>query len=129
MTEVREREDMAVIAQQPEESRLADPRLRDLSLRDWRQIFLRAVKRLLDDHGTMLASALAYSTFFAIPSVLLVVVGTFTLVVGPDTISSLMQHFSSVMPAEATSLLGQSLHRLDRSPSESVAVTLVGAVL
>ncbi|MGZ4332818.1 MAG: YihY/virulence factor BrkB family protein [Gaiellaceae bacterium] len=114
---------------QPDESRLADPRLRDLSLRDWREIFVRAVKRLLADNGTMLASALAYSTFFAIPSVLLVVVGTFTLVVGPDTISSLMQHFSSVVPAEATSLLGQSLHRLDRSPSTSVAVTVVGAVL
>jgi membrane protein len=130
MTEVREREDVAVTAApQAEESRLADPRLRDLSFRDWREIFVRAVKRLLADNGTMLASALAYSTFFAIPSVLLVVVGTFTLVVGPDTISSLMQHFSSVIPAEATSLLGQSLHRLDRSPSTSVAVTVVGAVL
>ena len=116
-------------AEQPEESRLADPRLRDLTLRDWRTIFVGAVKRLLADNGTMLASALAYSTFFAIPSILLVVVGTFTLVVGPDTISSLMHQFSGVMPAEATSLLGQSLHRLDRSPSTSVAVTIVGVVL
>jgi membrane protein len=130
MAEVREREDAAMTPEpQSGESRLADPRLRDLSLRDWRGIFRRAVKRLVADHGTMLASALAYSTFFAIPSVLLVVVGTFTLVVGPETISSLMQHFSRVMPAEATTLLGQSLHRLDRSPSESVVVTIVGAVL
>jgi len=118
-----------VTAEQPEKSQLADPRLRDLSLRDWRAIFVGAAKRLLADNGTMLASALAYSTFFAIPSVLLVVVGTFTLVVGPDTISSLMQQFSGVMPAEATSLLGQSLHRLDRSPSTGVVVTVVGVVL
>jgi membrane protein len=130
MAEVREREDVAVTqAPHTGESRLADPRLRDLSWRDWRKIFVAAVKRLLADHGTMLASALSYSTFFAIPAVLLVVVGTFTLVVGPDTISTLMQHFSSVIPAEATTLLGQSLHRLDRSPSTSVAVTIVGAVL
>jgi membrane protein len=130
MTEVREREDAAMTPErQSGESRLADPRLRDFSVHDWRGIFLRAVKRLLADNGTMLASALAYSTFFAIPSVLLVVVGTFTLVVGPETISSLMQHFSRVIPAEATALLGQSLHRLDRSPSESVVVTIVGAVL
>jgi membrane protein len=130
MAEVREREDAAMIPEPvSDESRLADPRLRDLSLHDWRGIFLRAVRRLLADNGTMLASALAYSTFFAIPSVLLVVVGTFTLVVGPETISSLMHHFSSVIPAEATTLLGQSLHRLDRSPSESLAVTVVGAVL
>ena len=31
----------------------------------------------------MIASALAYSTFFAIPSVLLVAIGLFTLVAGP----------------------------------------------
>jgi membrane protein len=130
MADVREREDAAMTREpQSEESRLADPRLRDLSLHDWREIFIRAVKRLLADHGTMLASALSYSTFFAIPSVLLVVVGTFTLVVGPETITSLMQHFSSVIPAEATTLLGESLHRLDRSPSASVVVTVVGAVL
>ncbi len=114
---------------QPDQSRLADPRLRDFSLHDWREIFVRAVRRLLAHHGTMLASALAYSTFFAIPSTLLVIVGAFTLVAGPDTISSLMQHFSSVIPAEATTLLGQSLHRLDRSPSTTVVVTIVGVVL
>jgi membrane protein len=130
MVDAREREDASVSGdRQPDESRLADPRLRDLSLRDWRGIFRGAIKRLLDDHGTMLASALAYSTFFAIPSILLVVVGAFTLVAGPDTISSLMHQFSSVMPAEATTLLQQSLSRLDRSPSSGVAVTLIGLVL
>ena len=127
---LREREDVVVTTEpQPARSRLGDPRLRDLTLRDWREIFVRAGKRLLADHGTILASALSYSTFFAIPSLLLVVVGTFTLVVGPDTISSLMQHFSSVVPAEVTTLLGQSLHRLDHRPSESLAVTVIGAVL
>ena len=89
-----------------------DPGFRRLSFRDWRAILVGAFKKFLDDNGTMLASALAYSTFFAIPSVLLVVVGVFTLVVGPDTISTLMAHFSRVMPSEATSLLGSSLHRL-----------------
>ena len=112
-----------------EEPRLRDPGLRDLSFRDWRAIFVRAFKGFLDHNGTMLASALAYSTFFAIPSVLLVTVGVFTLVVGPDTISSLMAHFSHVMPAAATSLLGQSLHRLDAHPSTGIAMTAVGFVL
>ena len=66
-----------------EEPRLTTPASRDLSFRDWRAIFVRAVKEFLDDNGTMLASALAYSTFFAIPSVLLLAVGLFTLLVGP----------------------------------------------
>jgi len=106
-----------------------EQRLRDLSLRDWRGIFVRAFKGFMDDNGTMLASALAYSTFFAIPSVLLVTVGVFTLLVGPGTISSLMTHFSHVMPAEATTLLGESLHRLDQHPATGIAMTVVGLVL
>jgi membrane protein len=116
---------------QPErdELRLVDPGLRDLSFRDWRAILVRAVKEFLEDNGTMLASALAYSTFFAIPSVLLVVVGAFTLIAGPATITALMGHFSHVMPGQATSLLGGSLHRLDQHPSTGLAMTIVGAVL
>jgi membrane protein len=116
---------------QPErdEPRLVDPGLGDLSFRDWRAIGIRAVKEFLDDNGTMLASALAYSTFFAIPSVLLVVVGVFTLVAGPETITSLIGHFSNVMPGQAASLLGGSLHRLDAHPSTGIAMTVVGFVL
>jgi membrane protein len=112
-----------------EEPQLRDPNLGDLSFKDWRAIFVRAFKGFMDDNGTMLASALAYSTFFAIPSVLLVTVGVFTLLVGPDTITSLMAHFSNVMPAAAANLLGQSLHRLDANPSTGIAMTIVGFVL
>jgi membrane protein len=123
--------DEAPLTPMPElrEPQLVDPRLRDLSFRDWRAILVRGVKEFLDDNGTMLASALAYSTFFAIPSVLLVAVGVFTLVVGPGTITSLMAHFSHVMPAQATNLLGGSLHRLDQHPATGITMTAVGAAL
>jgi membrane protein len=123
--------DEAPLTPEPErsESRVCDPRLRDLSLRDWRAVFMRSVKEFRDDNGTMLASALAYSTFFAIPAVLLLAVGLFTLVAGPDTITTLMAHFSHVMPAEATSLLGGSLHRLDSRPATGIAMTAIGGLL
>jgi membrane protein len=111
------------------ESRLVDPGLRDLSFRDWRAILVRAVKQFLEHNGTMLASALAYATFFAIPSVLLVAVGVFTLLVGPQTISTLMGHFSHVMPGQATSLLGGSLQRLEQRPATGLTMTIVGFVL
>lgn len=116
---------------QPErdEPRLQDPGLGDLSFRDWRAVIVRAFKEFLEDNGTMLASALAYSTFFAIPAVLLLAVGVFTLVAGPQTISTLMAHFSHVMPSQATSLLGGSLHRLDQQPSTGLTMTIVGFVL
>ncbi|MGH2971730.1 MAG: YihY/virulence factor BrkB family protein [Gaiellaceae bacterium] len=95
----------------------------------WRSILVRAGKSFLQHNGTMLASALAYSTFFAIPSTLLVVVGVFTLAVGPSTITSLTQHLSHVMPAQAATLLDGSLKRLDAHPAQSVVLTIVGFLL
>jgi len=89
----------------------------------------RAAKAMLDDNMLMIASALAYSTFFAIPSVLLVAVGLFTLIAGAQTITSLINSFGHVMPHQATQLLGGSLHRLDHHPSTSVAMTAVGILL
>jgi uncharacterized BrkB/YihY/UPF0761 family membrane protein len=94
------------------------------AFRDWHGVFVCAGKGFLEDDGTMLASALAYSTFFAIPAVLLLAVGAFTLIVGPQTISSLMAHFSQVMPSQASSLLGGSLQRLDRHPTTGLAMVL-----
>ncbi len=111
------------------EPTLPDPGLRDLTLADWKAIFVRAAKEFMDDNATMLASALAYSSFFAIPSVLLVTVGVFTLVAGPDTITNLMAHFNTVMPGQATELLGSSLKNLDAHPASSVVMTVVGFVL
>jgi membrane protein len=111
------------------ESKLPDPGLRDLSRRDWIAIFQRAAKEMLDDNMLMIASALAYSSFLAIPSVLLVAVGLFTLVAGPQTIATVVDHLGNVMPSQATQLLHGSLTRLDHRPSTSIAMTLVGFVL
>src|SRR6266487_1502367 len=91
--------------------------------------FKRAAKSMLEDNMLMIASALAYSTFFAIPSVLLVTVGLFTLVAGPQTINSLIESFGHVMPSQATQLLGSSLHRLDHQPRTTILMTIVGFVL
>src|SRR6266850_3924786 len=133
-SELETRDEAAVSAEptpEPEraEPKVDDPRLRDLSFADWKAILIRAAKEFLEDNGPMLASALAYSTFFAIPATLLVVVGVFTLVVGPGTIDSLLQHLHGVMPAQATDLLDQSLKNLDAHPASGVVMTVVGFVI
>ena len=98
-----------------------------MSFADWRASFVRAGKKMLDDNMTMIASALAYATFFAIPSVLLVVVGVFSLAAGPSTITTLIHHLGHVMPQQATQLLDSSLRRLSNHPSQGIAMTAVGA--
>ena len=54
---------------QPErrEPQVDDPGPRDLTFADWKAIVIRSGKKFLDNNAMMLASALAYSTFFAIP--------------------------------------------------------------
>lgn len=95
---------------------------------DSKAIGIRAFKQFLAANGTLLASALAYSSFFAIPSVLIVTVGLFTLIASPETITSLMGHFRTFMPGEATKLLGDSLRRADRNAGSSLVITVIGFV-
>jgi len=111
---------------EPDEAELEPVRLSPRELLD---AIKRAAKSMLEDNMLMIASALAYSTFFAIPSVLLVAVGLFTLIAGPQTITSLIHSFGHVMPAQATQLLGSSLHRLDHQPGTTILMTVVGFVL
>jgi membrane protein len=119
----------------PDEAPLDDvhlsgcPKLRDLSFGDWKGVVVRGGKSFMEDNCMMLASALAYSSFFAIPSVLIVALGLFTLVAGPDTITTLMQSLHGVMPADATKLLSGSLHRANNNPASSIVMTIVGFVL
>jgi membrane protein len=116
---------------QPErhEPKVSDPRLRNLTFADWKAIVIRGFKGFMDDNAMMLASALAYSSFFAIPSILIVATGLFTLIAGPETITSLMQQLHGVIPAQATQLLGDSLKRADANPASSIVLTIVGFVL
>jgi membrane protein len=124
-------EDDAGPSPQPErrEPHVPDPGLRDLTFADWKAIVIRAFKEFMSDNAMMLASALAYASFFAIPSVLIVATGLFTLIAGPQTIVALIAHLHGMVPAQATDLLKQSLLRADAHPGGSIVMTIIGFVL
>jgi len=102
---------------------------RDLTPHEWFGIVKRAGKAMMDDNMPMIAQALAFSTFIAIPSVLLVALGVFSLLASPEAITTLMNHFGSVMPQQATELLGGSLTRLNSHSSAGILMVAVGFVL
>ena len=116
---------------QPErrEPKLEDPGLRDLSRRDYVAIVTRAAKEVPADNIPMIAQALAYSAFFAIPSVLLVATGVFTLVASAHDITVLMNHVGNVVPSQTKTLLNDSLQRLNQKPSTGAVMTVIGFVL
>ena len=93
------------------------------------QILRRAVAEARDDDVPMVAQALAYSLFLAIPAAALLARGSFSLVADAGTVEELVGRMQTVMPAEATTLLRQSLERSTQSHGGGLAMTVVGLVL
>jgi membrane protein len=93
------------------------------------QIVRAAVANASRDHVTSIAAALAYYAFLAIPSVLLVAVGVFGLVAGPDTVNALVDKLGTIMPREATDLVSQSLNRLTQHSASATALVGIGGAL
>jgi membrane protein len=116
---------------QPEqrEPKLPDPGLTDLSARDYKAIIIRAGKRALAHGITDLAAALAYYSFLAIPAVLLVAVGLFSLFASGEAITTFIDKLGTVVPSQATQLLEDSLRRMNENKSGSLVMVIVGFVL
>ena len=116
---------------QPErhEPELRDPGLSDLSKRDYKAIVIRAGKEALDDQITDLAAALAYYSFLAIPSILLVALGVFSVFADESAVQSLIDRVGRVAPPEATALLEDSLTRMTQNSSGGWAMAIVGFLL
>jgi len=118
-----------VPAPERHEPELRDPGLTDFTLRDWRAIFTRAGKGALADGVTDVAAALAYYAFLAIPAALLVTLGLFTVLAGPDTVDSLMDRLQGVVPPEAVTLLEESLNRSLENQGGGFVMVGIGAAL
>jgi membrane protein len=116
---------------QPErtEPRLDDPGVRDLSRRDYFAILKRAVKEAKNDQINDSAAALAYYAFLALPSVLLLSVGAFSLVAGENAIDSLMDKFAQVAPEESVKLVRGSLERVTENRSGGITMVAVGGAV
>jgi membrane protein len=92
-------------------------------------VLRRAAKDSLDDGVPMIAQALAYSLFLAIPACLLVILGVFSLVADAGTIESLIDRARAVMPDQAADLLRDSLRRTSESTGSGIAMTVIGLAL
>jgi len=102
---------------------------RHLLGRDYVAILRRAFRKFREDHMTNIAAALAYYAFLAIPAVLLVAVGLFSLLAGPHAVTTLIGKLHGILPAQASSLLEDSLKNLTRQKGTGITVLSVGGVL
>jgi membrane protein len=87
----------------------------------------RAFKRAFtEDEVGDSAAAITYYAFLSLPSLLLVAVGFFSLFADPETIATLMRKLEGVAPAEALSLLEDSLNRVIQNRSGGLPMIVVG---
>ena len=98
-------------------------------LHDLRTVVVRAFAQARDDRITTTAQALAYSLFLAIPAVLLVVLGVFSIVASPEDVKGMIARLNGVIPPEAAGLLSDSLDRSVSSPGSGVLLAAVGIVI
>ena len=77
----------------------------------------------------MMASAVAFSTFLAIPATLLLALGVFTLFAEETLIDDLMERFGTVVPEESVTLVSDSLLQLQEQRSSGLLMAGVGLVL
>src|SRR6476619_8459761 len=102
--------------------RTAEPDLADLRTGDFRSVLVRAVKRTMADNMTSVAKGVAYGTFFAIPSALIVALGVLNLTAGPGSINKLVDRLSGVVPASAQDLIRQTLQQVSSSQGDRKSV-------
>ena len=100
----------------------------DLRARDYLSILKRAAREAVDDQIPDSAAAMAYYAFLAIPALLLVSVGVFSLVASPSAIETIIDKLGSVIPAEAVTLLEDALNRTAEGGGGLTMIIIGGAV-
>jgi membrane protein len=100
----------------------------DLRPRDYVAIFKRAGKAAVADEITDAAAAIAYYAFLAIPALLLISVGVFSIFAGPDAVETIIDKLGTVIPAEAVTLLESSLRRTTEEGGGLTMILVGGAV-
>ena len=113
----------------PDEAPLEDAAgITDLGPRGYAGIFRRAARAALEDQITDAAAAVAYYTFLAIPALLLISVGVFSIFAGPGAIETILDKLGTVMPAEAVTLLENGLRRTAEEGGGLTMIVVGGAV-
>ncbi len=88
-----------------------------------------AVQEARDDDVPTIAQALAYALFLAIPGIVLVTLGAFSLVADDKDVAGLIGRLEGVLPAEAATLLEDSLSRSAASARDGILMTVFGFLL
>lgn len=102
--------------------------LRDLTLRDWREVFVRATLDMADDSAPLLSAGVAFYMFLSVFPGLLAALSIYGLVADPEQVESQLSKILAALPGDARGVLAQQLHTLVTT-EQGLSFHLVLAVL
>jgi membrane protein len=103
--------------------------LRQLTVRDWRAVLLRAALDMSDDAAPLLSAGVAFYMFLSLFPAILAALTVYGLVADPGQVEGQLTSILAVLPGDARGLLGARIHALATGSGEQVTPKLLGAVL
>ena len=113
---------------QRDRGRAAD-KPQDIPAKGWKDIAVRVKGSLRDDQVSLLAAGVAFFTLMALAPALAAVVSLYGLVTTPAEASKQIADFTTGLPAEARSLIGDQLKTVASGKPSSLGLALVVSVL
>ncbi len=115
-------------ARQADRGRAAD-KPQDIPAKGWKDIAVRVKESLRDDQVPLLAAGVAFFTLLALAPALAAVVSLYGLVTSPADASRQISDFTTALPAEARSLIGNQLKAVAGGNSGGLGLALVVSIL
>jgi membrane protein len=115
----------------PDDAPLDDDRqvgVTDLGVRDYAAVLKRAARAAMEHQITDVAAAVAYYAFLAIPALLLISVGVFSIFASPAAVDTIIERLGTVIPQEAVTLLETGLRRTTEEGGGLTMIVIGGAV-
>ncbi|HSQ99291.1 MAG TPA: YihY/virulence factor BrkB family protein [Sphingomicrobium sp.] len=97
--------------------------------RAWKDIIARTYKRTWDDNVALVAAGVAFYGFFALLSLLGLIVFTYSFVTDPHSVIVLMANLTSLLPSDIASIIAQQLLTVVASSAKTKGLGLLIAVL
>lgn len=97
--------------------------------RAWRDIIARTYKRVWDDNVGLVAAGVAFYSFFALLSLLGLIVLTYGLVANPFTVIEHMRALTVVLPSDVAFIIGDQLMNAVRASQKAKGLGILLAFL
>ena len=101
----------------------------EIPLRGWKQIVKRAFAENKADNMPIIAGGVAFFGFLAIFPALIAAISIYGLVASPSTVADTVASFSSGLPRDAQSLIGEQLRSITENAGGALTLGLVVSIL